>query len=83
MTAIMSTPPPPPKRKQEAKPSSVKVESPVLSQSKRYEQAYMQVWTNLQKWKQVAIEDDRKQGIEDGRLMNEFLSEVTRIAEQS
>jgi hypothetical protein len=42
----------------------------------------MEAWTKLPKWKQVAIEDDRKKGVDDGRLMTEFLHEVTRLAEQ-
>jgi hypothetical protein len=48
-----------------------------------YHLAYMDAWTKLPKWKQIAIEDDRKKGVEDGRFMMEFLHEVTRLAEQS
>jgi hypothetical protein len=86
MTSNITMAPPPPPKRQAPSPNqklSGGTTPPPISQAEKYQHAYMDVWTKLSKWKQVAIEDDRKKGIDNGRLMNEFLHEVTRLAEQS
>jgi len=52
------------------------------SLAEKYEHAYHEVWGALAKWKQVAIEDDKKNGKLDGRLLNEFVHEVQILAEK-
>lgn len=54
---------------------------PPISQAEKYQLAYMDAWTKLPKWKQIAIEDDRRKGV-DSRLLTEFLHEVERLAER-
>lgn len=83
MTSDITMAPPPPPKRQAVPPNQKKNGSPApISQAEKYQLAYMDAWTKLPKWKQVAIEDDRKKGVDDGRLMTEFLHEVTRLAEQ-
>lgn len=75
-------PPPPPKR--QARSPNQKASggtTPPISQAEKYQLAYMDAWTKLPKWKQLAIEEDRRNGV-DGRMMTEFLHEVERLAEQ-
>lgn len=76
--------PPPPPERQAVSPNQKKdgVATAPISQAEKYQLAYMDAWTKLPKWKQIAIEDDRKKGITDGRLINEFAREVERLAEQ-
>ena len=84
MTSDITMAPPPPPKRQAPSPNQ-KLNEPVTNDfllPVRYKLAYTEAWTKLPKWKQVAIEDDRKKGVDNGRLMNEFLREVTRIAEQ-
>lgn len=85
MTSDVTMAPPPPPKRQAPSPNQNPsgIATPPISQAEKYQLAYMEAWTKLPKWKQVAIEDDRKKGIDDGRLMIEFLHEVTRLAEQS
>jgi len=77
-------PPPPPKRQAPSPNQKLSggTTPPPISQAEKYQLAYMDAWTKLPKWKQVAIEDDRKKGITDGRLIDEFAREVERLAEQ-
>ena len=84
MTTDATMAPPPPPKRQAPSPNqklSGGTTPPPISQAEKYQLAYMDAWTKLPKWKQIAIEDDRRKGVEDGRLMTEFLHEVTRLAE--
>lgn len=87
MTSSTTMAPTPPPKRQAPSPnqklSGGGTTPPSISQAEKYKLAYMDSWTKLPKWKQLAIEDDRKKGIDNGRLMNEFLHEVTRLAELS
>lgn len=47
----------------------------------RYELASHFVFSKLPHWKQEAIKDDRKNGNYDSRVMDEFASEVTKLAD--
>jgi len=70
----------PPKRKPAVKPSPNE-SKPSLSDADRYKIAYTQVWANLPRWKQLAIDDDKKNGVGESRFTTAFVEEVTRIAE--
>lgn len=77
-------PPPPPKRQTPSpnqKLSGGSTPPPPISQAEKYQLAYMDTWTKLPKWKQIAIEEDRHKGV-DSRLLTEFLHEVERLAER-
>lgn len=80
---IITAPPPPPKR--QAPSPNQKLSggtTPPISQVERYQLAYMDAWIKLPKWKQVAIEDDRRKGVNNSRFMTEFLHTVEHLAEQ-
>ena len=83
MTSGTSIAPPPPPERQAISPNQKKegVVTAPISQVEKYQLAYMDVWSKLPKWKQIAIDDERKKNVTDGRLMDEFLKEVTRLAE--
>ena len=84
-TDATMAPPPPPKRQAPSpnqKLSGGSTTPAPISQAEKYQLAYMDAWTKLPKWKQIAIEDDRRKGVADSRLMTEFLHEVERLAEQ-
>lgn len=85
MTSDATMAPLPPPKRQASSPNqklSGGTTPPPISQAEKYQLAYMDAWTKLPKWKQIAIEDNRRKGVDDDRLMKEFLREVERLAEQ-
>ena len=48
--------------------------------AKRYDLAYRQVWGQLPRWKQRAIQEDLNAG-KPSFLLDEMMKEVTRLAE--
>jgi len=84
LDATLSPPLPPNKNR---KPVPSPNQKPVVDQpsplpvASRYEQAYKEVWGKMAKWKQLAIEDEKKSGTE-GRFTDDFIKEVARLAEQ-
>ena len=85
MTSGTTMAPLPPPKRQIPSPNqklSGGTPPPAISQAEKYQLAYMDAWTKLPKWKQVAIKDDQRKGVDGGRLLTEFLREVERLAEQ-
>lgn len=76
---FVAAPPPPPKRKVEAA-QSPNTKPKEMTQTEKYQLAYVQAFSSLPKWKQLAIKEDEKAGRES-RFVQEFLKEVTRLAE--
>lgn len=73
----VAAPTPPPKRKVEVSPNTKPKE---ITQAEKYQLAYVQAFSQMPKWKQLAIKEDEKAGRES-RFVQEFLKEVTRLAE--
>ena len=75
---FVAAPNPPPKRKTEAPSPNTKPKE--MTQAEKYQLAYVQAFSSLPKWKQLAIKEEEKAGRES-RFVQGFLKEVTRLAE--
>jgi len=69
------SPPPPPNQSTPAP----KQQLTFAQKADQYHLAYKKAWEAYPKWKRIAIEQDRKNGVEDGRFWQEFLVELELV----
>ena len=73
-----------PEPEQQPKPPNRKATPPAMkneTSAQKYKRAYDECWARLPKWKQIAIEGDRRMNVLDSHISNEFAHTVVEYYE--